>query len=207
MAVSLSLASIRGSVPVGYQLYLPKDWAADPVRRKKAGVPDDVTFATKLEIALAQMREALASGVPMGVVLANAGYGYQELKQEFGLAHYEGRGWRGFHQHATLCIAAYAFLVTERLSQDSAKKTVLNQKRLPYPKVTCLAAARRVQRHVPDSISTLRLLIARAITSKLPRCPCCWDVRLHLRHSKSRRMASCADHAERTGGPVLSFAP
>jgi SRSO17 transposase len=275
VAVSLSLASVRGSVPVGYQLYLPKDWAADPVRRKKAGVPDEVSFATKPEIALAQMHEALASGVPMGVVLADAGYGdetafrdgitelgmlyavgirpgttvwapgaaplpprpwsgrgirptklrrepghepvsvkalamalpreaysaltwregtntdlssrfaavrvrpahrdylgtemraeewlliewpegeaepvkyflstapsdatleqlvfvtkmrwrierdYQELKQEFGLAHYEGRGWRGFHHHATLCIAAYAFLVTERLGQDGAKK-------------------------------------------------------------------------------------
>ena len=275
MAVSLSLASVRGSLPVGYQLYLPKDWAADLVRRKKAGVPDDVSFATKPEIALEQIRQALASGVPMGVVLADAGYGdethfrdgitelgmlyalgirpattvwapgtaplppkpwsgrgirptrlrrepgnepvavktlamelpqeaystltwregtntdlssrfaavrvrpahrdylstamrpeewlliewpegeaepmkyflstgpsdatleqlvfvtkmrwrierdYQELKQEFGLAHYEGRGWRGFHHHATLCIAAYAFLVTERLRQDSSKK-------------------------------------------------------------------------------------
>lgn len=40
---------------------------------------------------------------------------YQELKDEIGLDHYEGRGWRGFHHHATLCIAAYAFLMTERL--------------------------------------------------------------------------------------------
>ena len=39
---------------------------------------------------------------------------YQELKQELGLGHYEGRGWRGFHHHATLCIAAYGFLVCER---------------------------------------------------------------------------------------------
>src|SRR4030081_2597135 len=39
---------------------------------------------------------------------------YQELKQEVGLGHYEGRGWRGFHHHATLCIAAYGFLVSER---------------------------------------------------------------------------------------------
>src|SRR5258708_5835611 len=275
VAVSLSLASVRGSLPVGYQLYLPKDWAADLVRRKKAGLPDSVRFATKPEIALEQIRQALASGVPMGVVLADARYGdethfpdaltelgmlyalgirpattvwapgtaplppkpwsgrgirptrlrrepgnepvavktlamelpqeaysmltwregtnadlssrfaalrvrpahrdylstamppeggvviegpegetepakfflctapaeatleqlvfvtkmrwrierdYQELKQEFGLTHYEGRGWRGFHHHATLCIAAYAFLVTERLRQDSSKK-------------------------------------------------------------------------------------
>jgi SRSO17 transposase len=39
---------------------------------------------------------------------------YEELKQELGLGHYEGRGWRGFHHHATLCIAAYGFLVIER---------------------------------------------------------------------------------------------
>jgi SRSO17 transposase len=39
---------------------------------------------------------------------------YEELKQEIGLDHYEGRGWRGFHHHASLCIAAYGFLVAER---------------------------------------------------------------------------------------------
>ena len=39
---------------------------------------------------------------------------YQDLKQEVGLGHYEGRGWRGFHHHATLCIAAYGFLISER---------------------------------------------------------------------------------------------
>jgi SRSO17 transposase len=39
---------------------------------------------------------------------------YEELKQELGLGHYEGRGWRGFHHHASLCIAAYGFLVNER---------------------------------------------------------------------------------------------
>ena len=41
---------------------------------------------------------------------------YQELKSELGLSHYEGRNWRGFHHHATLCIAAYGFLMLERLS-------------------------------------------------------------------------------------------
>jgi SRSO17 transposase len=47
---------------------------------------------------------------------------YQDLKQEFGLDHYEGRGWRGFHHHATLCIAAYAFLVAQRLAGRRQKK-------------------------------------------------------------------------------------
>lgn len=275
VAVSLSLASVQGSLPIAYQLYLPKDWATDPERRKTAGVPADMVFATKPEIALAQLRQAVAAGVPVGVVLADAGYGdetafrdgiaelgmlyavgirpattvwapgtvplppkpwsgrgvrptrlrrepghepvavkalatalpqeayrsvtwregsnadlcsrfavlrvrpahrdylgtemrpeewlliewpegeseptkyflsttpaettleqlvfvtkmrwrierdYQELKQEFGLSHYEGRGWQGFHHHATLCIAAYGFLVAQRLSQGGSKK-------------------------------------------------------------------------------------
>lgn len=275
VAVSLSLASEQGSVPIAYQLYLPRDWAADPERRKTAGVPADIAFATKPEIALAQMRQAIASGVQRGVVLADAGYGdetafrdgitdlgmlyavgirpattvwapgtaplppkpwvgrgirptrlrrepghepvavkalamalppgaygsvtwregtnsnltsrfaalrvrpahrdylgtemrpeewllvewpdgeaeptkyflstapadatteqlvfvtkmrwrierdYQELKQEFGLSHYEGRGWQGFHHHATLCIAAYCYLVAQRLKHGGSKK-------------------------------------------------------------------------------------
>lgn len=267
VAVSLSVANHAASLPIAYGLYLPEDWCADPVRRAKAGVPDDVVFRTKPQIALDQIREALAAGLPRGTVLMDAGYGadtslrteitalglpyvagiqphttvwlpgqgplppkpwtgrgrppsrirrddahrpvtvkdaalglpasawetitwregsadrltsryarlrvrpahrdeklkqirpeewlliewpddedqptkywlstlpetigvvdlvdttklrwrierdYQELKQEVGLGHYEGRGWRGFHHHATLCIAAYGFLIAER---------------------------------------------------------------------------------------------
>jgi SRSO17 transposase len=75
VAVSLSLASVQGSIPIAYQLYLPKDWAGDAERRKAAGVPENILFATKPEIALEQMRQTIAAGVPMGVVLADAGYG------------------------------------------------------------------------------------------------------------------------------------
>ena len=49
---------------------------------------------------------------------------YQELKQELGLGHYEGRGWRGFHHHATLSIAAYGFLVAQRLAPGGVKKKI-----------------------------------------------------------------------------------
>ena len=45
---------------------------------------------------------------------------YQDLKQDFGLGHYEGRGWRGFHHHATLSIAAYGFLMARRLEMGSS---------------------------------------------------------------------------------------
>ena len=56
---------------------------------------------------------------------------YQDLKQDFGLGHYEGRGWCGFHHHATLSIAVYGFLMAQRLkpgSDASSKKNfVLRQ--------------------------------------------------------------------------------
>jgi SRSO17 transposase len=266
-AVSISAANHQASLPIGYRMYLPREWADDEERRRKAGVPEDVTFKTKPEIALDLVRQALKDGAPRGVVLADAAYGsdtglrdaltglglpyavgigpgtsfwapgtgplpppqrsgrgrpptrlcrdedhqpvavkalaltlkesdwetinwregvdktlksrfarlrvrpahkdylltkprpeewlviewpedeaeptrywlstldasvafeklidiiklrwrierdYQELKQELGLGHYEGRGWRGFHHHATLCIAALGFLISER---------------------------------------------------------------------------------------------
>jgi len=47
---------------------------------------------------------------------------YKELQEEIGLNHYEGRNWRGFHHHATLCIAAYGFLVLERYAASLAVK-------------------------------------------------------------------------------------
>jgi SRSO17 transposase len=243
VAVSLSLASTRGSVPVAYQLYLPQEWADDAVRRQAAGVPETQAFATKPAIALEQMRQALSQGVRPGVVLADAGTAplppkawvgrgvkptklrrepghepvnvkalamdlppqawqtvawregtnaelsgrfaalrvrpahrdylqtamraeewlliewpegekepvkyflstapeyaslaqlvfvakmrwrierdYQDLKQDFGLGHFEGRGWRGFHHHATLSIAAYGFLMAQRLKMPSSSE-------------------------------------------------------------------------------------
>lgn len=275
LAVSLSLGSEAGSLPIAYQLYLPKDWSDDKARRAKAGVPEGFKFATKPTIALEQIRQAKTDGVPVGTVLADAAYGdetafregitelgldyalavragttvwapgiaplppkewtgkgrkpkllqrgpghepesvkalalrlpqsdyqivtwregtntalssrfaalrvrpahrdywraeprpeewlliewpeqeaepvhywlstlpadipleelirvtlmrwrierdYRELKQEFGLSHYEGRGWRGFHHHATLCIAAYGYLTAHRLKQGNTQK-------------------------------------------------------------------------------------
>jgi SRSO17 transposase len=240
VAVSLSLVNAHASLPVAYQLYLPRSWADDPDRRRKAGVPDEIEFKTKNEIARSQIEWACAAGLPRGVVLMDVSYGkdaslrarmtelglqyavairgdarvmvngketsaaalagklpkgswkriswregtaeplasrfarvrvrpcgegcsehgpeewlliewpkgedaprkfwlstlpkiiafdrlvdiammrwrierdYHDLKQEVGLSHFEGRGWVGFHHHATLCIAAYGFLISER---------------------------------------------------------------------------------------------
>jgi SRSO17 transposase len=56
---------------------------------------------------------------------------YQELKQEIGLGHYEGRGWRGFHHHASLCIAAYGFLVAERCLFPPQRRFTLKRIQAP----------------------------------------------------------------------------
>ena len=67
---------------------------------------------------------------------------YQELKDELGLDHFEGRGWRGFHHHASLCIAAYAFLAAERLAHFPPEPLAfLRPARLP-PRFTPRGAPR-----------------------------------------------------------------
>src|SRR3954465_8738125 len=75
VAVTLSVATEAASLPVAYRLYLPEAWAGDPARRGMAGVRDEVGFATEPAIALDQIRQALADGVPPGVVVTDAGYG------------------------------------------------------------------------------------------------------------------------------------
>jgi len=75
VAPSLHVASDEGSGCIGMRLYLPEEWASDIKRRRLAGVPDDVVFKRKWEIALDLLDEALAAGLPHRVVLADAGYG------------------------------------------------------------------------------------------------------------------------------------
>jgi SRSO17 transposase len=93
VAVSLSVANEVASLPIDYQLYLPKDWADDPARRAKAGVPEAIDFKTKPCIALDQIRRAIAEGVQKGVVLGDAGYGdmkFQAALLELGLTYVLG---------------------------------------------------------------------------------------------------------------------
>ena len=81
IAVTLSIANHHASLPAAYRLYLPKEWATDSTRRRKAGVPKEITFKTKPAIALEQLRWACVAGLPRGVVLMDAGYGaYTDLR-------------------------------------------------------------------------------------------------------------------------------
>ena len=71
----------------------------EPTKYWLSTLPKSITFHRLVELAKLRWRIERV---------------YQELKQEVGLGHFEGRGWRGFHHHATLCIAAYGFLISER---------------------------------------------------------------------------------------------
>ena len=83
---------------------------------------------------------------------------YQDLKQELGLGHYEGRGWRGFHHHASLCIAAYGFLMAQRLTvgiQTDGKKNFAERKvpTLPADYIPRGSPARAASRAGLNSVS------------------------------------------------------
>ncbi len=93
---------------------------------------------------------------------------YRDLKQEIGLGHYEGRGWPGFHHHGTLCIAAYGFLISERerIPPSEPHSAARIEKSPEAPPI-------RPQRHVPNSIATIRRMLVVAIATTLQRCQCC----------------------------------
>ena len=133
---------------------------AEPTKYWFATLPEDIAFERLVDVAKLRWRIERD---------------YQELKQELGLGDYEGRGWRGFHHHATLCIAAYGFLIAERgaippLDHISPRRS----RDLPFPTVTDPEAPPiRPERHIPNSIATIRRRLIVALAKTLPRCPCC----------------------------------
>jgi hypothetical protein len=95
---------------------------------------------------------------------------YQKLKQELGFGHYEGRNWRGFHHHASLCIAAYGFLIAERcLFPLSSASSAGGSKHLRYPQASapgcrrCGLSGLCRTRLPPSAVSSL--------SGWSPRCP------------------------------------
>ena len=93
---------------------------------------------------------------------------YQELKDELGLDHFEGRGWRGFHHHGALCIAAYAFLAADRAAL-SLPSLWPSSAPPAFPRVSSRGALPvRPERHVATSIATLYQLLARALLRTAP---------------------------------------
>lgn len=95
--------------------------------------PEDESEPTRYFLSTAPNEATLEQLVFVAKMRWRIERDYQDLKQEFGLGHYEGRGWRGFHHHATLSIAAYGFLMAHRIkvgSDASGKKNFI-QRQVP----------------------------------------------------------------------------
>ena len=75
VAVSLDLGTEESSTPLNWALYLPKQWTDDPIRRKRAGIPEEITFKTKTVLALNLIDEVKAWGLQDRLVLADSAYG------------------------------------------------------------------------------------------------------------------------------------
>jgi SRSO17 transposase len=96
------------------QEWLLIEWpegAEEPAKYWLSNLPEDIALTDLVQIS--KMRWRIERD-------------YQELKQELGLGHFEGRLWRGFHHHATLCIAAYGFLIAERAAFPPSANTTAN---------------------------------------------------------------------------------
>ena len=75
IGVSLHAVSERGTLPLGWALYLPEDWCADRERRRKAKIPEQVTFATKPQLGVGLVKQAAGYAIDRAPVLGDAAYG------------------------------------------------------------------------------------------------------------------------------------
>jgi SRSO17 transposase len=91
IGVSLTVATKNEQVPIDFALYLPESWTENQGRRKEARIPDNITFATKTELAIGMLQRAVVDQIPQGIVLADAAYGtsrdFRQAVRDMGL-HY-----------------------------------------------------------------------------------------------------------------------
>ena len=104
---------------------------------------------------------------------------HQDFKQDFGLSHYGGRGWRGFHHHATLSVAAYGVLMAQRLKMGSgaaeARKN-FGPRQVPAVPANFLPRGSQVRPAPcapPQPITTLRILPSSELMRDPGHCPHC----------------------------------
>lgn len=94
VAVSLNYATGEGCFPVDFQIYLPQNWIDDVARRENAGIPPEITFKTKWQLAVEMLARARQWGLPEGVVVADAAYGsiteFRRTLQEMGCRYVVG---------------------------------------------------------------------------------------------------------------------
>src|SRR5258707_880563 len=168
VAVSLSISTAEVSLPIAWRLYLPEVWTQDKRRRKATGIPPEISFQTKPELALQQIRTALDREIPAAPVLADAAYGndtgFRDGITELGLLYVVGiqssvsvwkpgqaplpkRKWRGIRRPTKLRRrhGKHAPIAVRELAMSlpsSAWKTVRWRGRTPWALCSRFAALR-----------------------------------------------------------------
>ena len=90
IGVSVHAAGAKGTTPLGWALYLPKEWCDDPERRRRVKVPDDLAFKTKPELGAELLERASGWEIPKAPVLGDAAYGDNtELRERLDGAGFE----------------------------------------------------------------------------------------------------------------------
>jgi SRSO17 transposase len=136
--------------------------------------PKDEKAPTKYWLSTMSEATSLVDLVTTSMLRWRIERDYQNHKQELGLGHYEGRSWQGFHHHATVCIAAYGFLLITQGGFSPWAGSVFDSRNLPYPTVSDHAALPdRFVRHVAHSIATVRARVSNALHAILAYCHAC----------------------------------
>jgi SRSO17 transposase len=130
-SIAVSCRFVAASLPVAYRLYLPASHESEKSAEEWLLIerPKDENEPAKYWLSTLPRNISFRDPIDAAKLRRRIERDYQELKQEVGVGHFEGRSWRGFHHHATLCIAAYGFLVSERETSRMVKKVKLQQER------------------------------------------------------------------------------
>lgn len=117
VAVSLSVATRTEHLPIDFALYLPESWMTD-ARRAEARIPWNLQFATKAELAIEMVSRAVDDGMPPGLVLADQGYGAEEVRE----------GIRSLGLHYALAVDPRSMVMTfSKRGRRSEKRIHLKQ--------------------------------------------------------------------------------
>jgi SRSO17 transposase len=113
IGVSLHAVSERATLPLGWALYLPEDWCADPERRRKAKIPEHVTFQTKPQLGVGLVKQAAGWAIDRVPVLGDAAYGENtQLRSELDSSGIEYV--LSINAETTIFAPGTAFVVPER---------------------------------------------------------------------------------------------
>jgi SRSO17 transposase len=132
VTVSLHAVGERGTLPLGWELYVPEEWCDDLPRRRKAKIPDTLAFQTKPELAAALAEEAAGWQIPAAPILADCAYG-EDTDFRSRLAELELEYVVAVSERLTVFGPETSFAIPERAGPNGRPPSVARPDRKPEP--------------------------------------------------------------------------